>query len=53
MFAQAIHNESGRREKNFVAVNCSAIPKELIGSELFGYGDGAFTGAQGRLRRQI
>lgn len=46
LFAQAIHNESLRRHKPFVAVNCSAIPKELIGSELFGYGDGAFTGAR-------
>ncbi len=46
LFARAIHNESVRQHKPFVAVNCSAIPKELIGSELFGYGDGAFTGAR-------
>lgn len=46
LFARAIHNESIRQKKPFVAVNCSAIPKELIGSELFGYGDGAFTGAR-------
>lgn len=46
VFAQAIHNESSRRGNPFVAVNCSAFPKDLIGSELFGYGDGAFTGAR-------
>lgn len=46
LFARAIHNDSVRAGKPFVAVNCSAIPKELIGSELFGYGDGAFTGAR-------
>jgi PAS domain S-box-containing protein len=46
VFAQAIHNRSRRREGPFVAVNCGAIPRELIGSELFGYADGAFTGAK-------
>lgn len=45
MFAQAIHHESGRRDKPFVAVNCAAIPTELIESELFGYERGSFTGA--------
>ncbi|MBI1752622.1 MAG: sigma-54-dependent Fis family transcriptional regulator [Acidobacteria bacterium] len=45
MFAHAIHNQSGRRKGPFVAVNCGAIPRELIASELFGYRDGAFTGA--------
>lgn len=51
IFAQAIHNESQRCRGPFVAVNCGAIPRELIGSELFGYVDGAFTGARrgGRL----
>lgn len=51
LFAQAIHNESDRRDKPFVAINCGAIPKELLESELFGYEEGAFTGAQkgGRL----
>lgn len=51
IFAQAIHNESHRCRGPFVAVNCGAIPRELIGSELFGYVDGAFTGARrgGRL----
>lgn len=46
IFAQAIHNESTRCKGPFVAVNCGAIPRELIGSELFGYVDGAFTGAR-------
>jgi transcriptional regulator with PAS, ATPase and Fis domain len=46
MFAQAIHNASDRRHGPFVAINCGAIPRELIGSELFGYADGAFTGAR-------
>lgn len=46
VFAQAIHNRSSRRDGPFVAVNCGAIPRELIGSELFGYADGAFTGAK-------
>ncbi|MDX9872179.1 MAG: sigma-54-dependent Fis family transcriptional regulator [Clostridia bacterium] len=45
VFAQAIHNASLRRLGPFVAINCGAIPKELIGSELFGYAEGAFTGA--------
>lgn len=45
MFAQSIHNKSSRRNGPFVAVNCGAIPRELIGSELFGYVEGAFTGA--------
>lgn len=46
VFAQAIHNNSTRRKGPFVAINCGAIPRELIGSELFGYTDGAFTGAK-------
>ncbi|GGC89306.1 sigma-54-dependent Fis family transcriptional regulator [Thalassobacillus devorans] len=45
LFAQAIHNESLRRTESFLAINCSAIPKELITSELFGYAEGAFTNA--------
>lgn len=46
VFAQAIHNASLRRRGPFVAINCGAIPKDLIGSELFGYSEGAFTGAK-------
>ncbi|WP_432667592.1 sigma-54-dependent Fis family transcriptional regulator [Wukongibacter baidiensis] len=46
IFAQAIHNHSYRREEPFIALNCGAIPKNLIESELFGYEEGAFTGAK-------
>ncbi len=46
LFAQAIHNASSRCKGPFVAVNCAALPRELIGSELFGYTEGAFTGAK-------
>jgi len=46
VFAQSIHNYSDRSDKNFVAVNCGAIPANLIESELFGYEEGAFTGAK-------
>jgi len=46
LFAQAIHNHGERSQGPFIAVNCGAIPRELIGSELFGYVDGAFTGAK-------
>lgn len=46
MFAHAIHNAGSRREGPFVAINCAAIPRELVGSELFGYAEGAFTGAR-------
>ncbi len=46
LFAQAIHNGSDRCHQPFVAINCGAIPKELMESELFGYEEGAFTGAQ-------
>ena len=45
LFAHAIHNESSYGEGPFVAVNCAAIPRELIESELFGYEKGAYTGA--------
>ena len=45
LFAQAIHQASARRGKPFVAVNCSAFPRDLLESELFGYKKGAFTGA--------
>ncbi|NLB88534.1 MAG: sigma 54-interacting transcriptional regulator, partial [Syntrophomonadaceae bacterium] len=46
MFAQSIHNHSKYADGPFIAVNCAAIPRELIGSELFGYVEGAFTGAR-------
>jgi len=46
MFAQSIHNASERRSGAFVAMNCAAIPETLFESELFGYVDGAFTGAR-------
>lgn len=46
ILAQAIHNDSPRQDKPFVAVNCASIPETLIESELFGYEDGAFTGAK-------
>jgi len=46
LFAQAIHNASPRARGPFVAINCGAIPRELIESELFGYEGGAFTGAK-------
>ncbi len=45
LIAQAIHNASDRRKKEFVAVNCSAIPEDLLESELFGHSKGAFSGA--------
>lgn len=45
LFAQAIHNASRRRKGPFVAINCGALPKSLIESELFGYEGGSFTGA--------
>jgi len=46
VFAQAIHNASSRSEEAFVALNCGAISPTLIESELFGYSEGAFTGAK-------
>jgi transcriptional regulator of acetoin/glycerol metabolism len=46
LLAQAIHNDSPRAGANFVSVNCASIPETLIESELFGYEEGAFTGAK-------
>lgn len=46
LFAQAIHRESSRRKKPIISINCASIPSELLESELFGYDEGAFTGAK-------
>lgn len=45
LFAQSIHNSSNRKFESFVAVNCAALPENLLESELFGYVEGAFSGA--------
>jgi DNA-binding NtrC family response regulator len=48
LVAQALHQRSARRSKPFIAVNCAAISRELVESELFGHEKGAFTGADAR-----
>ena len=48
VFARQLHQASQRRERPFIAVNCAAIPENLIESELFGYVAGAFTGASSK-----
>ncbi|MEQ9618570.1 MAG: sigma-54 dependent transcriptional regulator [Deltaproteobacteria bacterium] len=53
LVAKAIHNQSDRKDANFVAVNCAAIPEPLMESELFGYAKGAFTGANSSKRGLI
>ena len=45
IFANAIHEISKRRDKNFVKINCAAIPENILESELFGYDEGAFNRA--------
>ncbi|MGN1164317.1 MAG: sigma 54-interacting transcriptional regulator, partial [Candidatus Ornithospirochaeta sp.] len=45
LFAHSIHAESSRKKEAFVAINCASLPESLLESELFGYADGAFTGA--------
>src|SRR5512137_2207246 len=46
LFAHAIHQASSRNHQPFIALNCAAIPRDLIESELFGYEEGAFSGAR-------
>lgn len=53
LFAQSLHNASNRSEGPFVAVNCAAIPDNLLESELFGYETGAFTGARKEGKRGL
>ncbi len=53
LFAQSVHNYSSRRKEAFVAINCSALPGQLLESELFGYVGGAFTGARKEGKRGL
>jgi len=46
IFAQAIHNEGEQKDGPYIPINCAAIPRDLITSELFGYADGAYTGSR-------
>ncbi|MEZ8144055.1 sigma-54-dependent Fis family transcriptional regulator [Enterovibrio norvegicus FF-33] len=51
--ARAVHETSPQRKGHFVAINCAAIPESLIESELFGYAEGAFTGARGKGKKGL
>jgi two-component system NtrC family response regulator len=53
MVAQAIHQRGMRKEANFIAINCGAIPENLLESELFGHEKGSFTGAQAQVRGKV
>ncbi len=53
LFARAIHRLSARRDKPFVAINCAAIPENLLEAELFGYEKGAYTGAHKQTKGKI
>lgn len=53
VFAQSIHNESPRKAEAFVSVNCAVLPPSLIESELFGYVEGAFTGARSKGKKGL
>jgi transcriptional regulator with PAS, ATPase and Fis domain len=53
LFAQGIHNNSVRRNRPFIAINCAALPLSLLESELFGYVEGAFTGAARRGKKGL